>query len=215
MARPVHAIAADRGFTLIEVLIALAITSMVVSVLMSSVFYGAKVQSAIREELVEREQSLRARDWFTNVLGACVPAEALSGSAFEGRPQDVVCETLAPLQGKKFLPSERIRISVRQGVERTTQLVYAPVAAPTEVQVLMDMGDGSAEFAFLGVSGVEVPNWPVKPNDPETLPRRIVLKLKGRADPSLTEVWNVALLASPWLEPKGEALRPFGSERPL
>jgi len=215
MVKSVHAVGAERGFTLIEVLIALAITSMVVSVLMSSVFYGAKVQSAIREELVEREQSLRTKDWFTNVLGACVPADGLSGSAFEGRPHEVVCETLAPLQGKKFLPSQRIRISLRQGTERTTQLVYAPAAVPTEEQVLMDIGDGSAEFAFLGVSGVEVPTWPVKPNDPETLPRRIVLKLKSRADPTSTEVWNVALLATPWLEPKGEALRPFGSERPF
>ena len=82
MDKPTHRRTALHGFTLIEVLIALAITSMVVSVLMSSVFYGVKVQTAIRQELVEREQLLRSKTWFSELLGSCLPADAASGSAF-------------------------------------------------------------------------------------------------------------------------------------
>lgn len=212
MAKTRHLHAAPRGFTLIEVLIALAITSMVVSVLMSSVFYGLKVQSAIRQELVEREQLLRSKTWFSELLGSCLPADAASGSAFEGGAEEIACDSLMPLQGRKFLAAQRIRLSLRAGAAQNQQLVYRQSSTDQSGQVIAELPMGVAAFSFVGSNGVEVGKWPVMSNDPETLPRRIRLKVKAATGELIDFEWSASVRASPWLEPVPKT--PFGLELP-
>ena len=200
------------GFTLVEVLIALAITGMVVSVLMSSVFYGAKVQSGIRQELVEREQLLRGKAWFTEVLASCLPADAPSGSAFEGTSQQVVCDTLMPLQGNRVLGSQRVKLALKPSATgQGMQLVYSPLTSNFPPAVLSHFASKEGQFTFIAANGKASAKWPLQINDPETLPARIELKLKlkGEDGAATDSVWTVSLRASPWLEPK--ARLPFGS----
>ena len=200
----------QAGFTLIEVLIALAITGMVVSVLMSSVFYGAKVQSGIRQELVDREQLLRGKAWFAEVLATCLPADAASGSAFEGTAQQIVCDTLMPLQGSKVLGAQRVRLALRKPPGQSgLQLVYAPLRGNLEPQVLTELPFGEGQFCFIAVDAKRASKWPQQINDPETLPARIELALKDSGSPTVQTLWTVSLRATPWLEPKPRL--PFGS----
>ena len=212
MDKPTHRRTALHGFTLIEVLIALAITSMVVSVLMSSVFYGVKVQTAIRQELVEREQLLRSKTWFSELLGSCLPADAASGSAFEGGAEEITCDSLMPLQGRKFLTAQRIRLSLRAGTAQNQQLVYRQSGTDPSGQVIAELPMGVAAFTYVGTNGVEVAKWPVMSNDPETLPRRIRLKVKGATGEWTDFEWSTSVRASPWLEPVLK--NPFGIELP-
>jgi prepilin-type N-terminal cleavage/methylation domain-containing protein len=221
----------QKGFTLIEVLIALAITSMVVAVLMSSVFYGAKVQSSIRDELVAREQSLRGKAWFSQVLSGCLPAEAAAvvrpgqapaniyNSAFAGSAKEVVCETLSPIKGARVLPALKVKLALRQtpnasgfGGSDSQQLTYQQVGSSDAAVVIADLPAGTPSFSFFGTRGVEVEQWPVNQGDTETLPRRIHLKVKsGTAEKPIFE-WFVSVSATPWVEP---VLRtPFGGPVP-
>jgi prepilin-type N-terminal cleavage/methylation domain-containing protein len=205
----------SRGFTLIEVLISLAITAMVVSVLMGSVFYGAKVQSAIQRELVDREKLLRAKAWFTEALGSCLPADAESGAAFAGTAQLIRCDSVMPLQGARFLPAQRVQWSLRAspnlGEAAGQQLVYRQAGAATE-QVLFELPAGQAAFSYVGTDGNEVAAWPVVRNGPETLPRRIHLKVKAQGGDSADFEWIASVRASPWLE---QVLKnPFGMVLP-
>lgn len=201
------------GFTLIEVLIALAITAMVVAVLMSSVFYGGKVQSAIRSELVEREQLLRSKAWFVELLSTCLPSDATSTSAFSGTEQQVVCESLMPLRGNALLSSQRIMLALRSAPQHNLQLLYSAIGSAAAPVVIADLPFISGQFSYYGNKGVEVAKWPLQINDPETLPRRVHLTLRAGVDSAPDAVWVVSLRASPWLEPKaaipflGEALR--------
>ena len=196
--------AAALGFTLIEVLITLAITGMVVSVLMSSVFYAGKVQSSIRSELVDRERLLRSKAWFVELLSTCLPADAASGSAFEGTAQAVVCETLMPLQGSKFLGAQRVKLALKSGPAQDLQLMYSVVGSSSEAQLIAALPYSSGQLTYLGSNGLEAPKWPPQLNDPETLPRRILLKLKLKAEHESANdaVWVVGLHATPWLEAK-------------
>jgi prepilin-type N-terminal cleavage/methylation domain-containing protein len=226
-----HPLPPRGGFTLIEVLIALAITSMVVAVLMSSVFYGAKVQSSIRDELVAREQILRGKAWFSQVLSACLAAEgpprvrpgqvpvSTYVSAFEGSAQEIVCETLAPIKGAKVLPSLKVKVSLRptpavNGFTSTEsqQLVYQQVGSKDEPVVIADLPSGTPAFSFFGMQGEEQKQWPLMAGDSETLPRRIHLKVKVGASEKPVFEWFVSLNATPWVEP---VLRtPFGGQVP-
>ena len=201
------------GFTLIEVLIALAITSMIVAVLMSSLFYGAKVQSTLRQELVDREQLLRAKSWFSEALGSCLPVDAASGSAFAGSAQEITCESLMPLQGRKLAAPQRISFSLRPGAAQNQQLVYRQPNADPSGQVIAELPSGAAAFVFVGTNGIEVAKWPVTANDPETLPRRIRLKVAGASGAETNFEWSTSVWASPWLEPVLKA--PFGLELPV
>jgi prepilin-type N-terminal cleavage/methylation domain-containing protein len=208
MAKP--SLRQQTGFTLVEVLIALAITGMVVSVLMGSVFYGAKVQSGMRQELIEREQLLRGKAWFFEVLSTCLPAEVPSGSAFEGSSQQIVCDTLMPLQGSRVLGSQRVTLVLkRRPVGDGIQLLYSPVSSTSAPVVLNEFAADEAHFTFIAANDKTYAKWPVQINDPETLPARVELNLKGAGADSKNTVWTVSLRASPWLEPK--ARLPFGS----
>lgn len=198
------------GFTLIEVLISLAITGMVVSVLMSSVFYGAKVQSGIRQELVEREQLLRGKAWFSEVLSTCLPADGPSGSAFDGSSQQIVCDTLMPLEGNRVLGSQRIKLTLKRSDDGSgLELLYSPVSSTASAAVLEKFSVAEAQFSFIAANGKTFVKWPVQVNDPETLPTRVELKLKGESGDAKDAAWTVSLRASPWLEPKPRL--PFGS----
>lgn len=201
------------GFTLIEVLIALAITGMVVSVLMTSVFYGLKVQSGIRQELVEREQLLRTKAWFSEMLGSCLPADAASGSAFEGSAKVIACDTLMPLQGSKQMGAQRIRLSLRSdpGITPGLRLVYSQIGNAAEL-VIAELPPGDAAFSFVGIKGTELAQWPAALNDPETLPRSIRLQVKASGSAAPLLEWLVALRATPWLEPVVRL--PFGGDMP-
>ena len=202
-------IALSAGFTLIEVLIALAITGMVVSVLMSSVFYGAKVQSGIRQELVDREQLLRGKAWFAEVLSTCLPADVASGSAFEGTSQQIICDTLMPLQGGKVMGSQRIKIALKVSTGQGLKIIYSPLVGAAEPLVLSELPFSEGHFSFIAADGKLAPKWPLQINDPETLPARIELDLKDASNPLSIALWTVSLRATPWLEPK--ARLPFGS----
>lgn len=61
------------GFTLVEILVALAMTGMLVALLMSSLYYGTRVQASLADELQVRERSLRRVDWFASSLQGCMP----------------------------------------------------------------------------------------------------------------------------------------------
>jgi len=193
---------AEIGFTLVEVLIALAITGMVVSVLMSSVFYGAKVQNGIRQESIDRERHLRVKAWFAEVLSTCLPADAASGSAFEGSEQQIICDTLMPLEGSKVSGLHRVKIALKVGADRTMQLIYAPLTSQSEPLILAELPYRGGHFSYYGRNGKVGTKWPLQFNDPETLPSRIELSLTDGDILAPATVWIVSLQATPWLEPQ-------------
>lgn len=200
----------QNGFTLMEVLIALAITGMVVSVLMTSVFYGAKVQSAIRQELVDREQSLRAKAWFTDMLGGCLPAETVAGGRLVGNSLELACDSTMPVQGRQVLAVQRIQLSLVVQPERAARLVYRRPGAAMEPVTLAELPGSQAQWVYVGSDGQEQAKWPVNFNDPQTLPRRIMLRVKDASATGNTAEWLVSLRATPWLDPTAKLPPGFG-----
>lgn len=199
-----------RGFTLIEVLVALAITSMVVSVLMSALFYAAKVQSAIRQELVERDYALQAKAWFSETLGSCLPADPDSGAGFLGSAHEISCDTLMPLQGKKYITAQRIYLSLRSSGSQSQQLIYRQTGSTAQSyeQLITTLPNGTATFSYIDIQGQELDIWPKTAKDPETLPRRVRLLVRPTMSSQIKLEWIASLGASPWLEPV--LTNPFG-----
>jgi prepilin-type N-terminal cleavage/methylation domain-containing protein len=193
-----------RGFTLVEVLVALAITSMLVSVLMSSLFYIFRVQEGLRDETLLRERQLRERAWVREALAACLPEEGENNPHFQGSRTELQCETSNALLPEKLPMTARIRMALIEEGDRTS-LRYEESGGKTPV-TLADWNGVSAEFRFIDAKGEAREQWQ---QGKEALPRQIWLLLTSvrMEDAGRREVWLTAVRADPWL-PEKPALPP-------
>jgi len=201
-----------RGFTLIEVLVALVITSLLVSILMGLLFYVYRVQDSLRGEIVEREFSLRTKAWFSDTLAACVPAESGSGNEFIGADKTVTCDTLAPLRPQSNTQAtQRITFSLKNDIYRGNELIYREDQnKDSQTTVIARLPDGEASFTYTDTKGEQFASWPPAKNQLETLPNRIELTVKQSSE--LKFLWLATPRADPWLAPTIK--NPFGLELP-
>jgi prepilin-type N-terminal cleavage/methylation domain-containing protein len=196
--------AARKGFTLVEMLVALAITSMLVSVLMSSLFHVFRVQEGLRDETLLRERQLRERAWFREALAACLPEEGENSRYFQGSRTELQCETSNALLPEKLPMTARIRMVLIQEGDKTS-LRYEESGGKTQV-TLASWSDVSAEFRFIDAKGEAREQWR---QGAEALPRQIWLLLAptGWDGASRREAWLATVRADPWL-PEKPALPP-------
>lgn len=199
------------GFTLVEVLVALVITSLLVSILMGMLYYVYRVQDALREEIVEREFQLRTRAWFSEILASCLAAEAGTKMAFEGSSKKISCDTLSPLRPQTTLAPRRITLMLRQSSTGTNELTYAEQGdSEDQGHSLIILPAGEASFFFSGMDQVEKSSWQPGDSTAETIPRRIRLAVTNSSE--IVFEWLATPLADPWLEPAFK--NPFGLELP-
>lgn len=199
-----------RGFTLLEVLVVLAITGLLVSILMSLLYYVSRVQDALSIEVVEREFALRSRAWFTESVSACMPGTL--DSAFQGESQVLACDSLVPLLPSVPRSLEHVRFLLVKGERGQNELRYEQSGATSnsdEAVILTRLPDGEATFVYSGIDGVEYDHWPRKNGNVESLPRQVRLIVKSAGS---TYEWFAFPLADPWLEPV--IANPFGIELP-
>lgn len=198
------------GFTLVEVLVALVITSLLVSILMGALYYMYRVQDSLRREIVVREDELRSKAWFHEVLAGCLPADSASGAQFVGTARTLSCDSVAPLRPQLVTAPQRVTIALERGKEGENLVTYREQGnTESDSLVIARLPEGEGRFSYIGVQGKEVEQWPQNQNDPETLPRNIRLVVKTK---NQEEVWQVSLRADPWLEPVFK--NPFGIELP-
>lgn len=200
-----------RGFTLVEVMVALVITSLLVSILMGLLFYVYRGQDALRGEVVEREFELRTRDWFSETLSACMPAEGMSNNEFIGSPTEISCDSLAPLRPKRILAPLRITLTLRRNSNNQNELAYSQQGDTSSTSTSLTLlPSGEAKFIYYDTHGEEKIEWPIGKNHPETLPRRVRLVIKQSSETVFD--WLATPRADPWLEPVIK--NPFGIEVP-
>lgn len=195
---------ANKGFTLMEVLVSLAMASLLVAILMSALYYVFRVEDVLRSEVVEREAALRSMAWFSGALSGCLPAEKTAKSAFVGSEREVRCETTNPVLPHR-LPMP-VHVTFMLKTERTgVVLDYREIDAPegvreTDANTIATWPDKAGVFRYIDDGGQELDHWPPDRSEHEALPRMIKLVLSGRG--AVSEVWLVALDADPWLPPK-------------
>lgn len=190
----------SKGFTLVEVLVALVITSLLVSILMGLLFYVYRAQTSLRAEIVEREFDLRTRDWFSETLSGCMSAAGMSGNEFIGTQTEISCDSLAPLRPQRILAPQRITLSLRRNSNNQNELTYNQQGDNTSSGTpLTLLPFGEAQFIYYDTHGEEKTEWPVVMNNAETLPRRIRLVVKQSS--KVVFDWLATPRADPWLEP--------------
>jgi prepilin-type N-terminal cleavage/methylation domain-containing protein len=186
-----------RGFTLVEMLVAMAITSLLVMLLMGFLYYVFRIEQAVRLEADKREPDLRSAAWLRDAISGCLPvaAEDPSGSAFSGGPNEMRCETTLPLSAQSPRTPARIALTIKKSEAETgTKLVYQDDEGVGPVDLLLSAYPGLT-FAYIGSSGKQVDRWPLQGQAEERLPR-IVQLIAMDGDKS-----HIVAMFSPWADP--------------
>lgn len=200
-----------RGFTLIEVMVALVITSLLVSILVSALYYMFRVQDRLGNEVVTREADLRAKAWFTDAVASCLPVDANSGTPFSGSAIEIRCETTAAVQPRDSGVPNLVVFAVQRGDGDRMRLTYQePAQKESRPHVLTAWPGTEASFHYVNIKGEESDHWPKEKTDPETLPRLVKLSVKTAGTSPF--VWAVGMRNDPWLEPVPK--NPFTLELP-
>jgi prepilin-type N-terminal cleavage/methylation domain-containing protein len=206
---------ASRGFTLVEMLIALVITSLLISILISSLYYVFRVQDLLHQEVVEREVRLRGKAWFTEALETCLPAAKSSASAFTGNSQEIRCETMAPLEPRRIQIPLRITFALHKEAAGNTQLIYTEQGQElAKPRTIFSWPHGDIHFEFIDSQAKSIDHWPADKLgslDYQALPSliRLVVKDSDNAD---SPDWIVAPRADGWLPPLPQL--PLGMKLP-
>ena len=196
-----------RGFTLVEVLVALVVTSLLISILVSALYYMFRVQASLQGEVVIREADLRAKAWFAEAIANCLPVGAGAGTPFSGSSTEIKCETTSALNPAFNGAPAVVAFTLKRSDGGLMALVYQEAALSSpKAHVLAEWISGDAEFRYVNIKGEELDRWPKERTSPETLPRFVNLSVKTSEE--FPVVWTVALRNDPWFEelPKN----PFG-----
>ncbi len=198
---------AMQGFTLVEVLVALVVTSLLISILVSALYYMFRVQSSLQGEIVIREADLRAKAWFFDAVANCLPVETGIGDPFSGSLTEIKCETTAALNPTFNDAPIPVVFSLKRGDGGLMVLTYQDAATPAQkAHVLYEWVSDDAEFRYINIQGEEVDHWPEEKTSRETLPRFV--KMSVKTSEAFPIVWNVALRNDPW--PEELPKNPFG-----
>jgi len=184
------------GFTLVEVLVALAITGMLVAVLASSLFHVLRAQDALHDETIMRERQLRERAWFREILAGCLPVERGDAYAFIGDRQEIRCETTGSILPAVLPTTVMVKLTLTPE-DSGVRLEYEE--SDGAGAVLFSRQQSQAEFRYVDASGAEQPRWPPEGGNDELLPRQVRLVLTSSAmGAGAEDLWLVAPSADPW-----------------
>lgn len=202
---------AAAGFTLVEVLVALAITTLLITVLIGALYYVFRVEDTLRDEVIGREANLRAKAWFAGALQACLAEDKNSETAFQGNAQELRCETTAPISPRRQPIPLLIALTLSRDADGTTTLNYSePGAVPKSQAAIASWPATAASFRFADFDGGELDYWPPNKPDAAVLPMYIELILKSAGNPD--DTWLVAPRVDPWQPPVPK--NPFATTAP-
>jgi hypothetical protein len=191
-------------------LVAFAVTGMLVSVLMSSLFYIFRVQESVRDEVVVREQELRGRAWFREILSNCLPADDKTPLAFTGSPEEIRCESTGAIVPSPLPVITVITLSLAEQERGGVALRYREGDTGEDVD-LARWETRDVEFRFIDSDGQEQDHWPPGKTPYEALPRQIRLLFDdrgGNRSAAMEIPWQVAVRADPW-RPEKPVLPPL------
>lgn len=159
-----------RGFTLVEVLVVLVITSMVSALLFQVLAQVGRVQSRFGEQLAQSQEGAMRAEWFREVVHGLQVVEADNAQRFVGQRQRFVGLTRTGLQARAGA-AHFVAVEVRE-TPKTPGGEVRVAQAPSGEQattLLAWAGSGTAEFAYLDSNGVEYTQWPPAPGQYKAL----------------------------------------------
>lgn len=179
--RHIHSLrhqAAQRGFTLLEMLVVLILTGLIAGILFQGLSQVFRLQNHFGAELDNMRQNAMLADWFRQVIEGVQPDYEDGKHKFSGSERRITGLTTSPLQGVPGASSPfslELRFDARMG---ETQLWFGSGDAET---VLFGWPGDKGRFVFLGTDHAEHDRWP-PPLASKFMQRPAAVRLDGERD---------------------------------
>jgi prepilin-type N-terminal cleavage/methylation domain-containing protein len=198
--------AAQRGFTLLEMLVVLILTGLIAGILFQGLSQVFRLQNHFGAELDNMRQNAMYADWFRQVIEGVQPDYEDGQHKFSGTGRRIAGLTTNPLNGTPGAVAPfvlELRFNVQTG---ETQLLHGEGEAAT---VLFGWPGDKGRFVFLDADQTEHDRWP-PPLANKAMQRPVAVRLDGERD---GRSWVlVAVPMGPW-RPPPRTLDFFGKAR--
>jgi general secretion pathway protein J len=161
-----HQHSAQRGFTLLEVLVVLVITSLISVVLIQGFSLILGVRGSVQNRIVGLEQALLKQNLYQLPLRGILPDYPDRPHIFHGEPKSLRGLTISPLQSQLGSPvgfSMVLEYDSRRG---KTELIYQEDGL--EPQVLGNFDSNDVAFQYSDRDGIWQDAWPPTDEAPQT-----------------------------------------------
>lgn len=149
----------SRGFTLIEVMVALAISSLLFTVLISSLVFVLRAQTVLSSQVREGELEHRASVWFQSLVSAAATKNVAKAVSFRGSSESMEFETQEPLSPQYPGVPRVVRLSLKKLDGNRVALLYRQAGEETP---LMTWTQARVTLKYLDRDGQTHAEWPVQ-----------------------------------------------------
>lgn len=151
----------DKGFTLLEVIVVLTITSLITAILMQGLGIVLNTRLRVADELVRIETVSLQNSVIKSPLVGVLPGLDESENSFSGQERRIKGLTLTPLRGTMGAPTSFEMALQYVSRDNVTELVYLEEGY-NPVRLAKWEGD-TGEFSYRGRSGDWRTSWPPRP----------------------------------------------------
>lgn len=161
------------GFTLVEMLVALAITSLVMTLLMGAMYYILQVRQKLASEVYDGEVTIRTQAWFRQLVHGVVPLDSNVSDTFEGDAKGFRA-LIAPTLSVEFEGApEPVQLRLESGSKGISLIYQASGPAFT----IATWPATSGHFEYILRSGKALEKWSPLEQMTDHAPRAIALTL--------------------------------------
>ncbi|MBV8467549.1 MAG: type II secretion system protein [Burkholderiales bacterium] len=170
------------GFTLIEVLVVLGITSLVATILMQALYQTYNVQERFGVQLVRSQRAAMTEDWFRQAIEGLQATRDDDPNRFLGTPQHLHGVSIAAVSERYGAP-EPIDFTLEFSPDTaSTALVLHRGDART---TLFDWPGKNGGFIYLDAKGDRHEQWPPELENLNQLPSAVLLRMTRDGEPWL------------------------------
>jgi general secretion pathway protein J len=168
------------GFTLIEVLIVVGITSLITGILMQALYQTYNVQERFGVQLVRSQRAAMTEDWFRQAIEGLQPTADDDSNRFVGTAQHLHGMSTAAISQRYGMP-EALDFTLEYHPDTmTTDLVLH--RGDTRIS-LFDWPGKEGRFIYLDPKGEQHEQWPPELENMDQLPSAILLRLSRDGEP--------------------------------
>ncbi len=169
----------QRGFTLLETLVALVLIVMAVSLLMSALVQISQIQGRIDALRGERERFDLGLTWWRELIGGLQPQGLLRRDSFRGEPRRLSGVSINPVGADA--PGRATGFSLEiVPLDATREIVLRYRAGSKPIELLRVAGR-RARFHYLDANGTAYDEWPPRGDQPPEIPTVVRLAIEDDA----------------------------------
>lgn len=164
----------SAGFTLLEILVVLVLTSLITGILLQGLQQVYRLQTHFGAELFHAQREAMQIDWFRSSINGIMPDYADGKNKFKGEPRKMSGQTTAPLNAPA---GALVPFLWRMDFDSRTGGMALYADEGSEVQPILTWPGNEGRFLYVDDEGISREFWPPFSGKPPQVPRMVLLEM--------------------------------------